>query len=195
MDGDGPHEQVAGGGGRGQPHPGDGATCRASGDRGVGGELCPAVFNRRPQGVWHGTADAFWFLPTFGDSLKRNTVCSVCTSYARHVGEEKRCLHAGASPRWGTWARVALRWPATLHGMAGDLPRTLAITPRPTSGGPRGDAASAWVWAGARGQAVCAGPSPGAPTKRRRRGSRRARPNNWRLSVVRRVGMAPARPI
>src|SRR5207247_4037853 len=40
------------------------------------------------------------FLPTFGDGLKRNTVCSVCTSYARHVGEDTRCLHAGASPTW-----------------------------------------------------------------------------------------------
>src|SRR6266700_3398976 len=86
------------------------------------------------------------FLPTFGDGLKRNTVCSVCTSYARHVGEDTRCLHAGASPTWCTWARVALRWPATPHGMAGDLPRTLAITLRPTSGGPRGHAASTWVW-------------------------------------------------
>jgi hypothetical protein len=29
--------------------------------------------------------------------------------------------------------------------MAGDFPRTLAIMPRPASGGPRGYAASAWV--------------------------------------------------
>src|SRR5215831_14415944 len=118
-----------------------------------------------------------WFLPTFGDGLKRNTVCRVGTSYARHVEEDKRCLHAGASPTGCTWARGALLWPATPHGMAGDLPRTLAITPRPTSGGPRGDTASAWVWAGARGQAVWAGLSRGAPTKRRRRRSRRARTN------------------
>src|SRR5713101_8129702 len=128
-----------------------------------------------------------WFLPTFGDGLKRNTVCSVCTSYARHVGEDKRCLHAGASHTCTTWARVALPWPATPHCMAGDLPRTLAITPRPTSGGPHGYAASAWACAGARGQAVCAGPSRGAPTKRRLRRSRRARPNIWRLSILRRL--------
>src|SRR2546429_1277537 len=127
------------------------------------------------------------FLPTFGDGLKRNTVCSVCTSYARHVGKEKRYLHAGASPTWCTWARVALRWPATPHGMAGDLPRTLAITPRPTSGGPRGDAASTRVWAGARAQAVWAGPSRGIPTKRRRRRSRCARPNIWRFSIFSRL--------
>ena len=58
--------------------------------------------------------------------------------------------------------------------------------PRPAAGGPRGDAASAWVAAGARRPAAAAGPSRGAPTKRRRRSSRRARPHIWRFSMVRR---------
>ena len=55
-----PTEQTAGGGRCGQPHPGDGAARRASGDPGVGARLCPAVFDRWPQGLRHGMTDAFW---------------------------------------------------------------------------------------------------------------------------------------
>jgi hypothetical protein len=43
VDGDGAHEQGAGGGRGGRPPPGDGAARRASGDRGGGARLGPAV--------------------------------------------------------------------------------------------------------------------------------------------------------
>ena len=49
MDGHGPQEQIAGGHRCGLPHPGDGATRRASGGEGVSAGLCAAVFDRRVQ--------------------------------------------------------------------------------------------------------------------------------------------------
>src|SRR2546425_12793604 len=119
-----------------------------------------------------------WFLSIFGDSLKSNIIYSSCTPRLHHVGEDKRCPHARASHMCTTVARTVLPWPATPRRMADDLSRTLAIMPHPASGGPRGDAASAWV---------CAGPSRGAPTKRRLRRSRCARPNIWRFSILRRL--------
>src|SRR5262249_45169267 len=64
MDGHGSHEQTAGGGRCGRPHPGDGPTRRASGDAGVGPRLRAAVADRRPQGLWHSPFDAFWLLDT-----------------------------------------------------------------------------------------------------------------------------------
>ena len=48
-------------------------------------------------------------------------------------------------------------------------------------------AATACTWAGSRGHAAGASLSRGASTKRRLRRSRRARPNIWRLSILRRL--------
>src|SRR5215813_8152214 len=63
----------------------------------------------------------------------------------------------------------------------------------PPPSGPCGDAASAAAsaCAGAHWSGACAGLSRGASTKRRRRRSRRARPNIWRFSIFRRL-MCPS---
>src|SRR5262252_755771 len=62
MDGDGPHEQIAGRSRCGRPYPGDGPTRRASGEPELGAWLCPAVADRRPQGLRYGSAHPFWLL-------------------------------------------------------------------------------------------------------------------------------------
>src|SRR5882672_10741421 len=90
------------------------------------------------------------FLATFGDRLKRNTVCR---SYTPPQGRQALLSRQG-------------------------LPHVHTVSPHAAWGGARGYAASAWA---------CAGPSRGAPTKRRLRRSRRARPNIWRLSILRRL--------
>src|SRR6266403_3867033 len=56
----------------------------------------------------------------------------------------------------------------------------------PLQDGTRGYAA-ATSCVGARGRAAWACPSSGAPTKRRLRRSRRARPNIWRFNILRRL--------
>src|SRR5438132_29458 len=116
------------------------------------------------------------FLSIFGDRLKSHIIYSPCTPRLHHVGEDKCFPHARASHTGTTVVRTGLPWHAPPRRMAGDLPRTCAIRLRPAAGSPRGYAASAWVCAGTRGQAVCAGPSRGTPTKRQLRRSRWARP-------------------
>src|SRR5262249_41533214 len=62
VDGDGPHEQAAGGRRGRYSHPGDGPTRRASTRAGVGARLRAAVCDRRVQSVSDGNPDPLWLL-------------------------------------------------------------------------------------------------------------------------------------
>jgi len=132
--------------------------------------------------------DMFGFLATFGDGLKSNIIYSSCTPRLHYVGEDKRFPHARASHTCTTSTRTALPWPATPRRMAGGPPKAACHHASSRLWWPAWlRVASAWVYAGARGRAVSAGPSRGAPTKRRLRRSRCARPNIWRFSILRRL--------
>src|SRR5437879_2728122 len=118
------------------------------------------------------------FLATFGDSLKRHIICSSYPPRRREQGPPAR----------DNLLRVHDIGPNGTARVGRDILRDTTPPARSASGDTRGYAATAGVCDdGSRGRAARAGPSRGASTKRRLRRSRRARPNIWRLSILRRL--------
>ena len=110
-----PTEQVAAGDRCGDSHPGDGPACGASGRPALGTGLCPAVFDRWPQGLRHGLPDPFWPVDATGTASRQRSDAQPRWMplpellYAQVVKSYRRRRIVGVKYRvvFGTMERVA----------------------------------------------------------------------------------------
>ena len=148
-----PTEQAAGGGRCRQPHPGDGAARRASGDRGVGARLCAAVSDRWPQGLRHGIADPFWPLDATRTAPGQRPHAQAAVDAAARAALRASGEVVPAPAHRGGQAPRGVRHPAGHRAGLGE--HVAGPSTPPLSSGSTSTSASAWRRSGA-GSTRCA---------------------------------------